>query len=73
MGEATEAERRVLVEELIEAIASFPDHLQVTVAGTPPLNVTLAEVGMRQLQIGGVEGGTFPPMTRETMLDLAAA
>lgn len=47
----TPAERRVLVEELIEAVMVFPDHLEVRVVGAPPLNVTLAEVGLR-------EGGT---------------
>lgn len=45
--EGTAAERRVLVEELIDAVVIFPDHLQVRVNGAPPLNVTLAEVGLR--------------------------
>ena len=45
--EATPAERRVLIEELIEAVVVYPDHLQVQGSGTPPLNVTLAEVGLR--------------------------
>ena len=44
---ATHAERRILVEELIEAVAVFPDHLEVHVAGAPPLIVTLEEVGLR--------------------------
>ena len=44
--EATEAERRVLVEELVERVAMFPDHLEVTIAGTPTMNVTLQEVGL---------------------------
>jgi hypothetical protein len=47
----TSAERRVLVEELIEAVVVFPDHLEVRVVGAPPLNVALPEVGLR-------EGGT---------------
>jgi len=45
-AEATEEERRVLVEELVEAIAIFPDHLEVTVSGVPRLNVALDEVGL---------------------------
>jgi len=45
---ATPAERRVLIEELVEAVVVFPDHLEVQVAGAPPLNVTLAEVGLRE-------------------------
>lgn len=43
----TAAERRVLVEDLIEAVNVHPDHLQVRVVGAPPLLVTLAEVGLR--------------------------
>lgn len=45
-AEATDAERRVLVEELLEAVAMYPDHPQVTVSGVPRLNVTLEEVGL---------------------------
>jgi hypothetical protein len=33
-------------------VVVFPDHLEVRVAGAPPLNVTLAEVGIRE---GGTE------------------
>jgi hypothetical protein len=57
--EATDRERRVLVEELIESVALFPDHLEVTIAGVPKLNVTLQEVGLREtLSSRGVGGGT---------------
>ena len=63
---ATDAERRVLVEELLEEVAIFPDHLEVVVAGAPRLNVLLEEVGLRRqtqppkaaLQTVGVGGGT---------------
>jgi len=44
----TAAERRVLVEELIEGVVVFPDHLEVRVFGNPPLVVTLGEVGLRE-------------------------
>ena len=37
--EATDPERRVLVEELVEKVAVFPDHLGCTFAGTPRLHV----------------------------------
>lgn len=53
--EANQDERRVLVHELVEEVALFPDHLEVTVAGAPRLNVTLEDVGV---QPGGVRGGT---------------
>jgi site-specific DNA recombinase len=58
--EATELERRVLVEELVEKVAVFPDHLEVTIAGAPRLNVGLAEVGLgdKQSQNVGVGGPT---------------
>ena len=41
-----ESERRVLIDELIEAVEGHEDHLEVTVRGAPRLNVTLAEVGL---------------------------
>jgi site-specific DNA recombinase len=57
-AEATDEERRVLVEELVEAIAIFPDHLEVTVNGVPRLNVALDEVGLTGgWQFCGVGGG----------------
>lgn len=53
--EAAEAqERRVLVEELIEWVTVFPDHLEVTVAGAPTLNVLYPEVGLKGSEIVGV-------------------
>jgi hypothetical protein len=54
---ADEAERRVLVDELVESVTVWKDHLSVVVAGAPPLNVTLEEVGLKS-QIVGVGGGT---------------
>jgi len=48
-------ERRVLVHELLEEVALFPDHLEVAIAGAPRLNVTLEEVGVRT---NGVRGPT---------------
>lgn len=58
--EATDEERRILVEELVEAVTVFPDHLEVKVAGAPRLNVSLAEVGLggRESENVGVGGGT---------------
>ena len=43
---AEETERRVLVEELVEWVTVFPDHLDVTVVGAPALNVLYCEVGL---------------------------
>ncbi len=56
--EATETERRVLVDELVEEVAVFPDHLEVKVAGAPRINVRLDEVGLKVSENGGVGEGT---------------
>ena len=55
---AEDRERRVLVEELVEWVTVFPDHLEVTVAGAPALNVRLEEVGLKGSEIVGVGGPT---------------
>ncbi|HVV75893.1 MAG TPA: recombinase family protein [Mycobacteriales bacterium] len=54
-AEADQEERKVLVDELLEEVALFPDHLEVAIAGSPRLNVLLEEVGV---QFCGVGGGT---------------
>lgn len=55
---ATFRERRVLVEELVEVVTIYPDHLEVKVAGAPRLNVLLSEVGLKESANCGVGGGT---------------
>lgn len=55
---AEDHERRVLVEELIEWVTVFPDHLEVTVTGALPLNILYPEVGLKGSEIVGVGGGT---------------
>ena len=39
--------QRVLVEDMVEAVSMFPDHLEVKVGSAPPLLVELGEVGLR--------------------------
>lgn len=34
------------MEELVERVAVFPDHLEVSIPDAPGLNVGLAEVGL---------------------------
>jgi site-specific DNA recombinase len=51
---ASQAERRVLVEELIEAVTIYADRLEVTVAGAPPLIVQPGEVRLRDPGTGPV-------------------
>jgi hypothetical protein len=57
-GAAEDAERRILVEEFLEWVTVFPDHLEVTVTGAPALNVLLSEVGLKGSEIIGVGGPT---------------
>jgi site-specific DNA recombinase len=59
-GAAEDTERRVLVEELVDGVTVFPDHLEVTVAGAPPLNVLYSEVGLKESETVRVGGGTHP-------------
>ena len=47
-------ERRVLVEELLDTVAAFPDHLEVKASGVPTLNVLYGEVGMKASENVGV-------------------
>ncbi|HEX3842644.1 MAG TPA: recombinase family protein [Acidimicrobiales bacterium] len=56
--EATDLERRVLLDELMDRVTIFPDHIEVTVAGSPVLNVLFEEVGLAPSQNAGVGGGT---------------
>jgi hypothetical protein len=57
-AEAEDAERRILIEELLEWVTVFPDHLEVTVTGAPPLNVLFKEVGLRESENVSVGGPT---------------
>lgn len=57
-AEAEDAERRVLIEELLEWVTVYPDHLEVTVAGAPPLNVLFGEVGLKESENVSVGGPT---------------
>lgn len=57
-AKAEDEERRVLVEELVESITVYPDHLEVKVTGAPVLNVLYGEVGLKVPEIVGVGDGT---------------
>lgn len=57
-AEADDRERRVLVENLVEWIKVFPDHLEVKVVGSVVLNVLLSEVGLKVPENVGVGGPT---------------
>ncbi len=75
-SEADFAERRVLVEELVEEVSIFPDHLEVKIAGSPRINVRLSEVGLKESANVGVGGGIAPRnphRTRSDWVSLTAA
>ena len=55
---ATELERRILIEELVEGITVLPDHLEVNVSGAPRLHVLYQEVGLKESGLDRVGGGT---------------
>ena len=52
------AERRILVEDLVDSVRFDPDRLTVHVEGAPPILVTLNEVG---LHAGSRPNGRIPP------------
>lgn len=60
---ATEQERRVLVEELVEEAIVYPDRLQVTVSGAPRLNLRYSEMGLRSRRLLVSKGGLPPSPT----------
>ena len=53
---AEDHERRVIIENMVESITVFPDHLEVKVVGSPALHVLYSEVGLKaseNVQVGG--------------------
>ena len=46
-NEATQAECREFVDDLVGSICIYPDQLTVQVAGEPPILITLSEVSLR--------------------------
>ncbi len=72
-NEATDAERRLLIEELVDVVVVHPDHLVVAIHGAPPLNITLEEVGLGVSQNGGVGGASCTLSTCVLRGELRAA
>jgi hypothetical protein len=68
---ATDLERPVLLDELLEEVTVLPGYLNVTIHGAPPLHISYQEVGMKesvlivseglveQNPIGGSSPGTW--------------
>jgi hypothetical protein len=57
LNAAEDQERRVFIEELVEWVTVFSDHLEVKVSATPPLNVLFNEVGLTGSDFVDVGGG----------------
>jgi hypothetical protein len=55
---ATELERRVLLDELLEEVTVLPGYLNVTIHGAPPVHVLCQEVGLKESELHRVGGGT---------------
>jgi hypothetical protein len=63
-SQATEAERRTMLDELLDNVTVLPDRLVVAIHGAPPLNVGFSEVGLKDSDFRGVGGGTAPRLWR---------
>ena len=57
-AEADERERRILVENLLEWIKIFSDHLEAKVVGRAPIHALFSAVGIKVPENVGVEGPT---------------
>jgi hypothetical protein len=69
---AEDRERRILIEELVEWVINFPDHLQLKVTAAPAPNPLCGEVGLRSRILLVSEGriprnptGGFSPGARD--------
>jgi hypothetical protein len=47
---ANDRERKILVNEIIDAVIVHPDRLQVAINGSPPFTVRFDEVGLREAE-----------------------
>jgi hypothetical protein len=59
---ATEVERRILLDELLdellEEVTVLPGYIDVTIHGAPPVHVRYPEVGLKESEFDRVGGGT---------------
>ena len=56
-GAATDAERRVLLDEFLEDITVLPDYMDVNIHGAPSIHVLYQEVGLKESEFERVGGG----------------
>ncbi len=65
---STPAEKRILVDDLVDAIYIHPNHLGVVLEGVPPLEVLPREVGLKaaEYENNGVGGATRTMTPRES-------
>ena len=56
---AEDHEKRVIIENMVESVIVYPDHLEIKVVGSPALHVLYSEVGLKgseNVQVGGQRG-----------------
>ena len=61
---ASDTERRVLLDELVEAITVGPEFFSVAVCGSPPVRIRYGEVGLKDSGSVGVGGASLTQSTR---------
>lgn len=64
--EADERERRILIEDLVDVVYLYSDHLRVVACGAPPLKVELTELGLRPPTGMGLCVSEDPPAQTHT-------
>jgi hypothetical protein len=53
---AEDRERHVIIQNMVESVTVFPDHMEVKIVGSPALHVLYTEVGLKgseNVQVGG--------------------
>ena len=63
----------MLIDELLDRIIVYPDHLEVVVHGVPKMNVLLSEVGLAESQNARVGGASRPLRTPTLRAQLSLA
>ncbi len=61
----TQAEQRVIIDELVNTITVTPEWFSVTLFGSPPVRIRYSEVGRKDSDFDGVGGG-LQPLTHAT-------
>lgn len=63
--DATEQQRRTILDELLDDVTAHRDRLSVTIHGAPPLDVAFSEVGLKDSELSRVGGASPTVSTRD--------